>query len=138
MECPAGSRETHTKFRLGGTGEVVLQGYKGEAGEELATMKEGPVTVVLDEGWDKLPPGTLLTGTLTVGEKRFFGRFTQAQTPDQQTYPVCVQVYTPTLTGMREGPDCPRGVGKCLMPGSKPDAFKVFPRLEVQTTNRFE
>ncbi|WP_143196165.1 hypothetical protein [Archangium sp. Cb G35] len=101
-------------------------------------MKEGPVTVVLDDWWDKLPPGTLLTGTLTVGEKRFFGRFTQAQTPDRQTYPVCVQVYTSGLTGMREGPDCHRGVGLCLMPGSKPDAFKVFPRLEVQTTSRFE
>lgn len=138
MECPAGSRETHTKFRLGGTGEVVLQGYKGEAGEELATMKEGPVTVVLDEGWDKLPPGTLLTGTLTVGENRFFGRFTQAQTPDRQTYPVCVQVYTSGLTGMREGPDCQRGVGLCLMPGSTPDAFKVFPRFTVQATSRFE
>ena len=101
-------------------------------------MKEGPVAVVLDEGWDKLPPGTLLTGTLTVGEKRFFGRFTQAQTPDRQTYPVCVQVYTFGQTALRSGQICPPGVGLCLEPGSKPDAFKVFPRFTVQATNRFE
>jgi serine/threonine protein kinase len=138
VTCPTGWQQTHAKFHLGGTAEVVLAGYKGEAGEELATVKEGPVTVVLDEGWDKLPPGTLLTGTLTVGEKRFFGRFTRAQPPDRQTYPVCIQVYNPGEDVNRGGQICREGVGYCLLPSSKPDAFKVFPRLDVQATNRFE
>jgi hypothetical protein len=138
MECPAGSRDTHARFRVYRNGSVVLQGHKGYAGDDLATVKEGPVTVVFDLGWKEFPPGTLLTGTLTVGEKRFFGRFTQAQTPDRQTYPVCIQIYTPGESVMRGGQICTDGVGFCLQPGSKPSAFQVFPRFDVEVTDRFE
>ena len=97
-------------------------------------MKEGPLIVVLDYGWNEMPPGTLLTGTLTFAENRFFGRFTQAHTPDRQTYPVCIEVIRET----RRFDGCPVGVGDCPLPGSKPGAFKVSPRLEVEPTNRFD
>jgi serine/threonine-protein kinase len=96
-------------------------------------MKEGPFAMNLKYGWRKLPPGTLLSGTLVFGENRYFGRFTQAQTPDRQTYPVCIQVY-------RDAPaeDCPVGVGDCPAPGSKPGAIKILTRLVLVPTNRFE
>ena len=132
MECPVGWYETHTKFGIRG-GDAVLPGYKGRVGEEPATLKEGPLTVrARDVG--ALPEGTLLMGTLVFGEKRFFGRFTQAQTPDRQTYPVCLQVErdAPTPSG------CTVGVGDCPKAGSKPGAFKIFPTLPLRETNRFE
>jgi len=139
LACPAGSRETHARFELDShSSSIVPQGYRGSIGDDLATLKEGPITVVVDDWWEKLPPGTLLTGTLTVGEKRFFGRFTQAQTPDRQTYPVCIQIRYPIQTLMRGGTVCPAGVGFCLPPGSKPDGFKAFPRFDVGPTDRFE
>jgi serine/threonine-protein kinase len=133
MECPAGWQETHAKFGIRGRGSVALQGHEGVAGEEPATMKEGPLAAVVDLGWGELPRGTLLSGTLAFGENRYLGRFTQAQTPDRQTYPVCVQIY-------RDAPevDCPMGVGFCPRPGSKPGAFKIQTRLQVYPTNRFE
>ena len=132
-ECPAGWQETHATFGIHVRGEVALQGYRGVAGEEPATMKEGPLAAVVDLGWGALPRGTLLTGTLAFGENRYFGRFTQAQTPDRQTYPVCFQIH-------RDAPeeDCPVGVGFCPRPGSKPGAFKIQTRLQVYPTNRFE
>jgi serine/threonine-protein kinase len=61
LECPAGWKETHATFGLVSLGSVALQGYKGWAGEEPATMKEGPLVVEVRGGWDKMPPGTLLT-----------------------------------------------------------------------------
>jgi serine/threonine-protein kinase len=102
-------------------------------------MNEGPLTAVVDLGWGELPPGTLLTGALVVGETRFFGRFTQAQTPDRKTYPVCIQVIREARRGELGSDDyCPVGVGDCPLPGSKSGAVKVFPRLEVETTDRFK
>ena len=138
IECPAGWRETHIRFGIFKNGNAVLQGHRGWIGDESPTMEEGRITMVLDGGWKKMPPGTLITGTLTFGEDRFFGRFTQAQTPDRQLHPICVQIYRPIPAGMPEGPDCPVGVGDCPMPGSKPGAFKIDPRLDVETTDRFK
>ncbi|QRO00720.1 serine/threonine protein kinase [Archangium violaceum] len=147
LDCPAGWKESHTTFEIRGGGPdttAVLQGHKGHAGEMPSTMKEGPfaVYVTRDEfgssAW-KLPVGTLLTGTLIAGENRYFGRFTQAQTPDKQTYPVCIQIYVPVVQAMPGGlPDCPVGVGQCPAPGSKPETLKVFNRMYIQGTNRFQ
>ena len=107
-------------------------------------MKEGPITVYVtrdvygSSAW-KLPVGTLLTGTLVAGDNRYFGRLTQAKTPDNQTYPVCIQVYVPVVQAMPGGlPDCPVGVGQCPAPGSSPRAIKVFPRMYIQGTSRFQ
>jgi serine/threonine-protein kinase len=96
-------------------------------------MKEGPLAAVVDLGWGELPRGTLLIGTLVFEENRYFGRFTQAQTPNRQTYPVCVQIYRDAPSG-----DCPVGVGFCPRPGSKPGAFKISTRLQLYPKNRFE
>ena len=131
-----GRRTPSFTFSMG----MGLPRCKGTRGlpERSATMKEGPLAMVLDEGWGELPEGTLLTGTLTFGEDRFFGRFTQAQTPDRQTYPVCIEAYLPRPKLRDEVPDCPAGAGDCPMPDSKPGAFKIFPRLELRPRSHFE
>ncbi|WP_157759027.1 hypothetical protein [Cystobacter fuscus] len=146
FDCPTGWKESHTTFEIRGGGPdatAMLQGYTS-AREDPATMKEGPFAVYVTQGvygssaW-RLPEGTLLTGTLVAGENRYFGRFTQAQTPNKQTYPVCIQVYTPRASAMPGGgPDCPSGVGKCPLPGSKSGVIKVFPRMYIQGTSRFQ
>lgn len=138
LECPTGSYETHSHFELGRETVATLPGYKGEAGEDYATMKEGPFAMVVLWGWNKMPPGTLLIGTLTFGNDRFYGRFTQAQTPDRQTYPVCIQIFTPVPAAMRKGPDCPVGVGSCYLPGGKPGAFEFYPTQDIMRAKRFK
>ncbi len=132
IECPAGWRETHTKFGIVGNEIGLLQGYKGVP-EERPTLHEGPLTLNLIVGWGKLPYGTLLNGTLVFGEKRFFGRLTQAQTPDQQIYPVCIQIYRGTPTDK-----CSVGVGDCHREGSRPGNIKGISILPLEPTNRFE
>ncbi len=132
VECPAGWRETHTRFGISSRGYGLVPGYKGEP-QERPTLHEGPMTLELDMGWDKLPRGTLLIGTLVFGENRFFGRFTQAQTPDRQIHPVCIQIYRDAPTD-----DCPVGVGDCPDEESRPGNIKGTSILQLSQTNRFQ
>jgi serine/threonine-protein kinase len=129
VECPAGWEEAHKRLGILGRGGVVLQGYKGEPGE-TAPLREGPVTVVA-EGVGKLPDGTLLYGTLQLGENRFYGTFTQAQIPGGDTYPVCLAIGADTRARFPGGSYCPEGLGFCPAPGSKPGNAKTFTRLDV-------
>ncbi|QRN99302.1 protein kinase [Archangium violaceum] len=133
VECPAGWYETHTRFGLIGWAYGRVPGYRGLP-QERPPLREGPFTLELDGGWEKLPSGTLLNGTLVFGENRFFGRFTQAQTPDRQTYPICVEIY-------RDAPAdyCPVvGAGDCPSEDSRPGNFKGTSILQLLPTNRFQ
>jgi serine/threonine-protein kinase len=44
----------------------------------------------LSETGTKLPDGTVVSGELFFDGQRIHGRFTQAHTPQGQTYPVCL------------------------------------------------
>jgi serine/threonine-protein kinase len=131
VECPSDWEESHERLIINSGQHVVLQGYEGE-NTERATVREGPVTVVLSgTGMGKLPRGTLLSGTWQPGEGRFYGTFTQAQIPGGDAYPVCLVIGASDPHGMGGGPDCPPGLGFCPAPGSKPGNVKTFTRLWV-------
>jgi eukaryotic-like serine/threonine-protein kinase len=134
IECPAGWQETHHNFRFG-RGNVVLQGYEGEPGE-TAPVREGPVTVSVAY-LGKLPRGTLLSGTLQLGENRVFGTFTRAQIPGGETYPVCLVIGLDVVNAMPGGPDCPPGLGACPAHESRPGNVKMFTRFEVYGKGTF-
>ena len=72
-----------------------------------------------------LPDGTRLSGQLGIGEKRVYGRITQAVTPTGDTFTVCMELYDQIGDrGLEIEPD--GGV------------IKVFPRVDVKTVERFE
>ncbi|MFY0575928.1 hypothetical protein ACN28S_17570 [Cystobacter fuscus] len=112
--------------------EVVQPGTGGEYGSGVE-VKEGPLTVVLDEPWRQMPQGTVFTGTLKFGENRIFGRFDHARTPDGHRYPICVQAYQ-----YGEAPYCARpGVGICPATGSSPGHYLLWQRFSVAPTKDF-
>jgi eukaryotic-like serine/threonine-protein kinase len=137
VQCPAGWKQTHARFDLAMSGgDVVLQGYKGE-NTERATVHEGPSTVWVGRVGD-LPPGSLLFGTLQLGENRFFGTFTQAQLPSGETYPVCLAISRDVQAGHRHADYyCPAGLGECPAPESRPGNVKTFTRFLVFEKGRF-
>ncbi|QRN97457.1 serine/threonine protein kinase [Archangium violaceum] len=132
VECPAGWRETHARFDIGGhSGDVVLQGYEGR-NTERATVHEGPANVVVSGfGIGDLPGGTLLSGTMQLGENRFYGTFTQARIPGGGTYPVCVVIARDAPGAWPDGSTCPVGLGECPTPESRPGNMKSATRFPV-------
>jgi serine/threonine protein kinase len=132
IECPSGADQTHEQFDLGWSIDAKLKGYNGFVGEVGPTMREGPISVVLDKTWEKLPSGTEFMGTLVFGKNRFFGLFTQARTPDRKTYPVCVQIHRPVYSDA-----CTReGLGECPEEGSRPGAFVIPTRVDIKLARR--
>ncbi|WNG16702.1 serine/threonine protein kinase [Cystobacter fuscus] len=133
IECPAGWKDTHELFGLIFMEvEVVQPGTGGEYGRGVE-VKEGPLTVVLDEPWMQMPQGTVFTGTLKFGENRIFGRFDHARTPDGHRYPICVQAYQ-----YGEASYCARpGVGICPATGSSPGHYLLWQRFSVAPTKDF-
>jgi len=138
--CPAGAVETMTRqlgLRLGERHGAGMPGEK-QGSSEPVPVKAGPISVELAGDWDvgtdamgrggrtALPNGTRLTGQLCIGEKRVYGRLTQAVTPTGDTFTVCME-----LIGQF---DDERGLE------IEPDggAIKVHPRVEVKTVERFE
>jgi serine/threonine-protein kinase len=132
IACPSDWQEAHQTLGIGyGMNKsVVLQGYEGE-NTERAPVQEGPVTVVLDENMGKLPGGTLLSGTLQLGEGRFYGTFTQAHIPGGGSHPVCLVIGANAPSGFPDGSTCPEGLGFCPAPESRPGNVKMFTRFDV-------
>jgi serine/threonine-protein kinase len=90
--CPDGAVEV-MKEKLGvEVGDRVTLVF-AEDGFMEATVQEGPVSGELgvlpgrDEGG-----GIFLSGTLTLGEERVYGRFTQARIKDGPPFPVCFEL----------------------------------------------
>ncbi len=90
-ECPPGA--VRTMKDLGFTfGEYRGAQFPFEDDTEKWTpVRVGPgVTMRLSETGTKLPDGTVVSGELFFDGQRIHGRFTQAHTPQGQTYPVCL------------------------------------------------
>jgi hypothetical protein len=84
------------KFRSGGS--IVVDINQPGTQSEVGRYQDGSVTSVLvfaESG--RLPPGTLLMGTLwtssgrksSSGLGKTYGRYTEARTPDGHRYPIC-------------------------------------------------
>ncbi|HYO58521.1 serine/threonine-protein kinase [Archangium sp.] len=137
--CPTGAVETMTRqlgLEIGERHGADMPGAKLHSNERVS-VKEGPVSLELKGGWKAgadamgrggrvvLPDGTRLSGQLCIGEKRVYGRITQAVTPTGDTFTICMELYDQTGDrGVEIEPD--GGV------------IKVFPRVEVMPVERFE
>ncbi|WP_257454311.1 serine/threonine protein kinase [Archangium lipolyticum] len=137
--CPAGAVETMTRqlgMDLGDRGSVDLPGKKYRNNEPVP-VKDGPISLVLVGDWDvgtdargrggrtALPNGTRLSGQLCIGEKRVYGRITQAVTPAGDTFTVCMELWE--YSGERGIEIEPDG-----------GAVKVHPIADVRAVDRFE
>jgi serine/threonine-protein kinase len=141
ITCPQGWQQTHERYGVGWRGGwATVKGYTGEPGE-LSRVKEGPAILYVGAPTapllGSLPDGTLLLGTLQLGDDRLFGTFTEAKIPGVGTLPVCL------VAGLEGGitsyPDehgkeflCPPGLGVCLTPGSKPGNAKTSSRIALK------
>jgi serine/threonine-protein kinase len=138
--CPAGAVETMTGqlgLRLGERHGADMPGAKGGTNAPVPA-NEGPVSLELAGAWAAgagamggggrvvLPDGTRLSGQLCIGEKRVYGRITQAVTPTGDTFTVCMELVD-QWSGER---------GLEIEPDG--GAIKVHPRVEVKTVERFE
>ncbi|HYO67333.1 MAG TPA: hypothetical protein VEU33_14750, partial [Archangium sp.] len=90
-ECPPGAQQAMEELGLlyeRSWGMVHVRGA-----DKLMTVRPGPVTLRLTgkDYWGKLPRGTLFSGELLFGQ-RVQGRFTQAHTPEGNSYPVCLEL----------------------------------------------
>ena len=137
--CPAGAVETMTDrlgLHVGGRHGADMPGAKRGSNEPVS-VKEGPISLVLKGHWEvgtdamsrggriALPDGTRLSGQLCIGEKRIYGRITQAVTPTGDSFTVCMELYDQIgHRGLETEPDG--------------GAIKVHPRVEVKTVERFE
>jgi serine/threonine-protein kinase len=84
----------------------------------------------LDETGTKLPDNTVVSGELFFGKDRIHGRFTQAHTPQGETYPVCL-VLTDDVGNIGLGADN-------VKPGKEPGTVLVVDSEGVMAVERFE
>jgi eukaryotic-like serine/threonine-protein kinase len=128
--CPAGAVETMTRqlgLPVGHRGGSAA--FSGWEKRMPVPVKEGPFSIELHGDWEvdgrtALPNGTRLSGQLCYGEKRVYGRVTQAVTPTGDTFTVCMELY--------EG----RGRGIEIEPNG--GVISVHPFVEVETVERFQ
>jgi serine/threonine-protein kinase len=99
--------------------------------QRFIPVREGPgTTMELDQTGTKLPPRTVVSGELFFGRDRIHGRFTQAHTPQGQTYPVCL-VLTDRAGNIGLGADN-------VKPGKEPGTALVVDSEGVMAVERFE
>jgi len=113
VECPPRAVETMTG-RLGlfiNDDQAIAVFGDPRAFSGWRTVREGVATMTLRETGN-VPTNTILYGRLYFGKDRVYGRFTQAQTPTGETYPVCMELWDEgkrgTVLEAREGPDTAR------------------------------
>jgi len=128
QECPARAVETMTALglRLGDETSVEWTSVDGRA---FPVREDSPVTVFGD--WDTptgktaLPAETRLFGRVYIGEKRVYGRFTEARTPSGETYPVCLELWD-------DGE-----LGAAIEPESQPGKPLVSLAADARVVDRF-
>jgi serine/threonine-protein kinase len=138
--CPPGAVEAMKK--LGILGDYSAVAFGEPQRNELFPVQEGSFSVRVGGHWKvgegptgaggqiALPDNTVLSGRLYFGEKRVYGRITEARTPNQETSPVCMELI--------EGGGYPwtRGIEPKSMEGN---TAKVFPRgIDAKAVERFE
>ncbi|HLM43251.1 MAG TPA: hypothetical protein VK458_05260, partial [Myxococcaceae bacterium] len=128
QECPAGAVEAMTALGLR-LGDMKTVEWTEVRGRPFPVREDSPV--FLFGGWvtstDQvtLPHGTRMSGRIYFGEKRVYGRFTEARTPTGQTYPVCLELWD-------DGE-----LGSALDPKSEPGNPLVSIGADVRVVDRF-
>ncbi len=108
-ECPAGAVESMEELGIplwGPSRESPFLEWPSAEGGRYATVRPGPGATLLSRTpWGKLPEQTVFSGKLFVTETRVYGYFTQAHTPDGNTYSVCMLLTAPKGPGIPRAPD---------------------------------
>jgi len=126
-DCPPHAIEAMRKLDLFG-GVYAMTVFQGVDTRKLhipISVREGSLTVILEGSWRKLKGDTLLRGRLYLGKDRVYGRFTEAEASDGQTYPVCYQYVVGGQLGM-------------FMVKNEPDDVSILPAVHVEAVERFE
>jgi eukaryotic-like serine/threonine-protein kinase len=100
QECPAGGFKTTQALGLGRVPHTTFF-VNEDFGPPAVTVREGPVSIYLPANEGKLSAGTVLRGRIYFGAERVYGRFTEARTPQGETYTVCLQLTQEDQSGMR-------------------------------------
>ena len=128
QECPARAVETMTALGLR-LGDMETVEWTEARGRPFPVREDSPVIVFGD--WDTptgktaLPDRTRLFGRIHVGEKRVYGRFTEARTPSGETYPVCMELWD-------DGE-----LGAAIKPESTPGKPLVSVNADARVVDRF-
>jgi len=128
QECPAGAVEAMTALGLR-LGDMKTVEWTEVRGRPFPVREDSPV--FLFGGWVTsteqvtLPHGTRMSGRIYFGEKRVYGRFTEARTPTGQTYPVCLELWDDDE------------LGSALEPKSEPGNPLVSIGADVRVVDRF-
>ncbi|WP_309888608.1 serine/threonine-protein kinase [Archangium sp.] len=125
--CPAGAVETMTNtlgIRIDWTHGIEFLPLDMEP--QRIPVREGFTSVEILGPWGKLPEGTLLQGRLLFGEGRVHGRFTEARTPQGDTYKVCLEMWQESKRGAE------------MEPGSGKETVKIHSSPNVKVVDRFE
>ncbi len=125
-ECPPRSLETMEKLGIR-SGDIGGATFIVE-GPGSIIVREGPATLVVETELGRLPPGTVVTGRILLGEERAYGRFTLARTPGGQIHPVCLVAWNPI--------DKRRGL--VTTGESGPESARVSTTVDVMAVQRFE
>ncbi len=134
--CPPGAVEAMKKLGILGDSNPVDFG-----GDKPVSVQEGPFSVRVGGHWlvgedymgrggqIAIPTNTMLSGRLYFGEKRVYGRITEARPPNQEPFPVCMELVT--------GEEKERGLEPASMEGN---SVKVRPTIgnRVMPVERFE
>jgi len=128
QQCPAGAVQTMTEtlgLRLGEREPTAYFAYI-TGRPALIDVRQGPASLTLAGDWGNLPNKTLFFGQLYFGDKRVYGRITEARTPSGETFPVCMEL-SDTSGG--------RGL---IIRSSSGDAFTVGAIVHVVPVDHFE
>ncbi len=129
-ECPPGSMEGMKAMGLG-VGMASLAIFNGVDGAMPVTVRPGPgASLFVGTRWGTQMHFTVFTGELFFGEGRVYGRFTQARTRDNATYPVCMELYD-------QSRDRKRGVVMRSL-NSETGTAEVWSVVNLATVDRFK
>ncbi|RKG60044.1 hypothetical protein D7W79_41875 [Corallococcus exercitus] len=91
-DCPLDAQEAMQKLRIEGIQWAAK--FDPTTRSDFVTVREGRAAVYTHGSEGRVQWGSMLTGTLYVGSKRVYGRFTQLrQKKTGETFPVCIELW---------------------------------------------
>ncbi|QRO02209.1 protein kinase [Archangium violaceum] len=128
--CPAGAVEAMAE-KLGVRVGQKFSAYLGKAGPPDIIIRDGPISAQLGPRRPGESSGVIiLSGTLTIGKERVFGRFTEARDlkADGQPFPVCFELWD----------GWGRGRGVVHEPSGGSDSVRIDNAPDVMAVRGFE
>ncbi|WNG13393.1 serine/threonine protein kinase [Cystobacter fuscus] len=128
--CPAGASEAMANELALSVGDRALILFDSRWVHNVP-VREGPARVEIDlrKGRWAGESGIFISGTLSLGRDRVFGRFTEARIRDGEPFPVCLE-----MTDMFKG-----GRGVLIRePGGSPDTVLIYSSEYVVAVKQFQ